>query len=159
MLCAVVGIYVAHVQSAGVLLKVGAQAPDFSGKAGDKSVTLSQIASGESVVLVFYPMDDTAVCTSQLCALRDSYAELSARHCTVLGINPAGADSHTRFANKYNFPFPLVTDTGGRIAEEYGCSGLFGLNRRTVYVVGKDRKVLFAERGKPAVSEILSALR
>jgi peroxiredoxin Q/BCP len=148
------------VQSKGELLKVGSTAPDFTGSVGGGiSVRLSELLKQNRVVMVFYPADNTSVCTSQLCALRDSIAELEALHCTVLGINPADERKHTQFAQKYHFPFHLVSDTGGEIAKQYGCSGIFGMNKRTVYIINRDQTVLFVERGVPPVSDMVKALK
>jgi peroxiredoxin Q/BCP len=149
-----------RVQTKGELLKLGSLASDFTGSVGGgNSVHLSDLVKQSRVVLVFYPADNTSVCTSQLCALRDSMGELGALDCTVLGINPADERKHAQFAQKYKFPFHLVADKGGQIAKQYGCSGIFGMNKRTVYIINKDRTVLFAQRGVPAVSEMLAALK
>ena len=140
-------------------LKVGDTAPDFTAKTGDgTTVTLSVLCTNSRVVLVFYPGDDTPVCTRQLCALRDSMADLRSADCTVLGINPASDAKHKKFGEKYSFPFPLVVDAGGEIAKAYGCKGFVGIVNRTVFVVGKDRKLIYATRGNPPVTDILSIL-
>jgi peroxiredoxin Q/BCP len=149
-----------RVQTKGELLKLGSIAPDFAGNVGGGSpVRLSELVKQSRVVLVFYPADNTSVCTSQLCALRDSIAELEALDCTVLGINPADERKHAQFSQKYHFPFHLVSDGGGEIAKQYGCSGIFGFNKRTVYIINRDRTVLFAKRGVPPVSDMLKALK
>jgi len=138
---------------------VGSVAPDFTGIIGNhKVVHLSELLKTDRVVLVFYPGDGTAVCTSQLCALRDSISELGALHCVVLGINPASEAKHAQFARDYRFPFHLVSDTGSQIAIAYGCSGLLGINRRTVYIINRDRTVMLAERGVPKVADMLRVL-
>ncbi len=148
------------VQSKGKLLTVGSLAPDFTGNVGNSdSVHLSELVKQSRVVIVFYPADNTSVCTGQLCALRDSIADLGALDCTVLGINPADERKHAQFSQKYHFPFHLVSDGGGEIAKQYGCSGIFGLNKRTVYIINRDRTVLFAQRGVPPVSEMLAVLK
>jgi peroxiredoxin Q/BCP len=157
---AALSFWAVRVQTRGELLPVGAKAPDFSAPASDGStVRLSDVLRQVSVVLVFYPADNTVVCTAQLCALRDSYADLTSLHCSVLGINPASAAKHSDFAKQYHFPFPILYDRGANIAEAYGCAGLFHLNRRTVYIINADGTVRYAQRGNPPVSELLAVLK
>ncbi len=143
------------------LLAVGADAPEITAlvdKGNGDVIKLSDLCKSTSVVLVFYPADNTAVCTKQLCALRDSFADLQKLDCTVIGVNPASAEKHAAFKSKYNFPFYLAADHSGQIAESYGCKGLFGMNIRTVYVVSKDQKIVYAERGNPPVDEIINSI-
>lgn len=141
------------------LLPIGSSAPDFTAMANDgKSVTLSELCRAKRVVLVFYPGDDTAICTKQLCAFRDATPDLSALECTVLGINPAGVAKHSAFSGKYSFPFSLIADAGGSIAALYGCRAIFGIIRRTVYIIDRDRTVLYSKRGNPPVSELLAVV-
>ena len=109
------------------------------------------------VVLVFYPGDDTAICTAQLCDLRDNWERVTASGTTVVGINPGDAASHGKFKKKHRYPFPLLVDSGKRVAKAYHAGGLF--TRRTVYVVGKDGTIIFSRRGKPSVDEILAAIQ
>jgi len=137
------------------LLPVGTPAPDFSllDERG-REVKLSGLR-GRSVVLIFYPGDDTPVCRRQLCEFRDRWDEARARGVQVLGINPRGAASHKRFREKFRFPFPLLVDHGQKVAALYHASGLFV--RRTVYLVGPDGAIRYARRGKPEAEEVLAA--
>src|SRR5262249_8286927 len=135
-------------------LAVGTLAPDFSVPDQDGSrVTLSALR-GQNVVLVFYPADDTSVCTKQLCEFRDQWPEMKARNTLVFGVNPARR--HSAFRDKYNFPFPLLYDEGQKIAKRYRASGWF-VPRRTVYLIAPDGTIRYAQRGKPAPSEVLTA--
>jgi peroxiredoxin Q/BCP len=136
-------------------LPVGSEAPDFT--AGDEhggKVTLSRLR-GRNVVLIFYPGDDTSVCTRQLCEFRDHWADAKKSNTLVFGVNPAGSQSHQKFQGKYTLPFPLLVDEGRRIASLYHCSGL--IIRRTVYLVGPDGSIRYSVRGKPQVGEVLRA--
>lgn len=136
-------------------LPAGSQAPDFA--AVDEqgaAVTLSALR-GRNVVLVFYPGDDTSVCTRQLCEFRDRWSDAQQRNTLVFGVNPAGPQSHEKFRGKYAFPFPILVDQGRRIAKLYNCSGL--IIRRTVYLVGPDGSIRYGVRGKPQVEEVLRA--
>ncbi len=142
------------------LILPGEMAPDFTASThAGAAIRLADLRGKQRVVLVFYPGDDTPVCTRQLCELRDDWAGLQSTDTVVFGVNPASEARHAQFAAKYQLPFPLLADTGSRIAAAYGCSTLFGLLiRRTVYVIDKRGRVIFAQRGKPAVAVIRAAL-
>jgi thioredoxin-dependent peroxiredoxin len=136
-------------------LPLGTQAPDFT--ASDErgnSITLSALR-GHNVVLIFYPGDDTSVCTQQLCEFRDRWSDAEKRNTLVFGVNPAGARSHEKFRGKYTLPFPILVDAGKRIATLYHCAGL--IIRRTVYLIGPDGSIRHSVRGKPQVEEVLNA--
>lgn len=141
------------------LLSIGAEAPDiYIPLSDDEIVLLSQLRGRKRVVLVFYPGDFTPVCTSQLCAFRDSWAQLQEHDALVVGINPGGTAKHKRFSATFGFPFPLLSDNGGKIAKAYACRGWFGMNRRTVYVVDKNGRIAYSARGNPPITEILQVL-
>jgi thioredoxin-dependent peroxiredoxin len=137
-------------------LAVGAQAPDFSVPDQDGGrVTLSALR-GKNVVLVFYPADDTSVCTIQLCEFRDHVAAAQARNTLLFGVNPARSAAHQKFRDKYKLPFPLLIDEGQKIAKLYQANGWF-VPRRTVYLIGPDGSVRYSRRGKPSPDEVLAA--
>ena len=71
-------------------------------------------------------------------------------------MNPQSASSHARFKDKHQLPFPLLVDSGKRVAERYRCGGLFV--RRTVYLIGPDGRILFAERGMPSPDQVMKAI-
>jgi peroxiredoxin Q/BCP len=138
-------------------LTAGSKAPDFSLPGQDgKAVRLSQLR-GSNVVLVFYPGDDTMVCRKQLCEFRDQWQQARKRNVEVFGVNPANAESHRKFQEKYHFPFPLLVDDGQKVAGLYHANGLF--IKRTVYLIGPDGVILYAKRGKPDPAEVLAAAR
>ena len=140
----------------GAPLAVGSAAPDFSAADQDgKLVSLSALR-GRNVILVFYPADDTAVCTKQLCEFRDSWSAVGSKNAVVFGVNPAQPGRHDKFRKKYNLPFPLLVDEGQKIARAYNCSFSFA-PRRTVYLIGPDGVIRYASRGKPSTAEVLSA--
>ena len=137
-------------------LPVGAPAPDFSVPDQDGSrVTLSALR-GKNVVLVFYPADDTSICTIQLCEFRDFWAEAQARNALVFGVNPARSRAHQNFREKYKLPFSLLIDEGQTIAKRYQANGWFG-PKRTVYLIGPDGTVRYGRRGKPSPQDVLAA--
>lgn len=142
------------------ILLVGDEAPDFT--AMDQSgntVKFADYKGKKNVVLVFYPGDDSPQCTTQLCQVRDDAKQYEQADAVVFGVNPADKSKHFRFANKNNFQFPLLVDEGGTIARHYGCRGVAGIVNRTVYVIDKEGKIVFAERGSPGTARQLDALR
>ncbi len=139
------------------LLKIGTMAPDFTliSEKGD-TIRLSSFRGASAVVLIFYPGDETPVCTQQLCEFRDNYAAFSEKGAVIFGVNPAGAKSHLSFVQKHSFPFPLLIDKDKNTAKAYGTYAKL-MQKRTVYVIDKKGQVIFAQRGKPPVDEILKS--
>jgi len=135
-------------------LPVGTPAPDFSLPDDAGNVVSLSALRGRTVVLVFYPGDDTPGCTRQLCQFRDDWSEARTRGVEVFGINPQGARSHGKFRQKFHFPFPLLVDQGQKVAALYHANGL--IVKRTVYVVGADGNIRFARRGMPPPAEVLA---
>lgn len=117
-------------------LQVGDAAPDFSGTVADGSTVSLAAYRGRKLVLYFYPMDDTSGCTRQACSLRDTHAAIRARGAEILGVSAQDEASHRRFSDKYALDFPLMADSGLRVAKAFGVagSGLGGLLRRAVGV-------------------------
>jgi peroxiredoxin Q/BCP len=105
------------------LLKVGDVAPDFElrDEAG-KLVRLSGLR-GRSVVLFFYPDDDTPVCTQQACSFRDEFDGFAKADVVVFGISPDDVVSHRAFKKKFNLPFGLLSDPSNKVAQRYGSFG------------------------------------
>ena len=121
---------------------VGQVAPDFTlpgvllagGEAALGQYTLSQ-QRGKPVVLAFYPGDNTAVCTRQLCSYTSGLESFTGFGATVWAISPQGLASHEQFARKYNLAFPLLADEGLTVSKQYGITlGGAGL-RRSVFVI------------------------
>jgi peroxiredoxin Q/BCP len=140
----------------GSPLALGTEAPDFTLPDQDgNSVSLSSLR-GHNVVLVFYPRDETPVCRKQLCEFRDQAQLTSSKDALVYGVNPGHASSHAGFREKLHLPFPLLIDEGGRVAKMYQSKGLLW-PIRTVYLIGRDGKILHAQRGKPTPEEVLAA--
>jgi peroxiredoxin Q/BCP len=108
-----------------VLLAPGDLAPDFTavavgGEYGDGSTVRLSDFSGKTVVLYFYPKDDTPGCTTQACALRDRYHDLIRKGAVVFGVSVDSPESHRAFIRKYELPFPLLSDESHRMVEAYG---------------------------------------
>jgi peroxiredoxin Q/BCP len=124
---------------------IGQVPPDFTLRgielAGDEAVqgdyTLSE-QRGRPIVLAFYPGDNTAVCTRQLCSYTSGLESFTGFGAAVWAISPQGLASHERFARKYNLAFPLLADEGLTVARQYGITlGGAGL-RRSVFVIDAD---------------------
>ncbi|MFM7410218.1 MAG: peroxiredoxin, partial [Actinomycetota bacterium] len=114
---------------------VGDKAPDFSlPGTGGTSYSLSQYA-GQTVVLVFYPGDDTPVCTKQLNCYNNELAQFTDVGAQVLAVSAQDLASHERFATKHGFQFPLLSDTDKSVAGLYGTLGPLGFPRRSVFVI------------------------
>ncbi len=98
----------------------GQKAPSFTLTSHDgKKVKLSDL-KGKTVVLYFYPKDDTPGCTREACGFRDAQAQLKKSGAVVLGVSPDDAASHTKFRDKYKLNFTLLADTDHKVAEKYG---------------------------------------
>src|SRR5688572_21703991 len=140
----------------GGSLKVGDQARPFALTDENERAVSLQSLKGKPVVLVFYPGDNTYICTKQLCEIRDDWAAFKRLGAAVYGINGRSAASHKEFAAKHKLPFPLLVDKGWEVSMKYRAG--WGLIRRTVYVLGPDGRILYAQRGKPSTAEILSVI-
>jgi thioredoxin-dependent peroxiredoxin len=114
--------------------QVGDLAPDFSldGTAG--TFRLSE-HRGERVVLLFYPGDNTAVCTRQFCSYRDEAEGLEALDATVVGISTQSVESHRDWTAKHGLTVPLLADPGGKVARAYGTRRPLGRAARAVVIV------------------------
>jgi len=143
---------------------VGDEAPDFTlNGTGGRAYTLSDYR-GHTVVLVFYPGDDTPVCTKQLNSYNHDLAEFAGVDAQILAISPQDVASHERFASRHNFEFPLLADTDKTVGGEYGTLGPLGFYRRSVFVVDAEGVVRYAHRAiagltyRP-VSELIDAVK
>ena len=143
---------------------VGDKAPEFTlPGTGGRGYSLSEFA-GKPVVLVFYPGDDTPVCTKQLNSYNDELSEFEALDAQVIGVSAQGVDSHEKFSGKHGFGFPLLADTDKKVAGAYGTLGPIGFPRRSVFVIDAQGVVRYAHRAiagltyRP-VSELVDVLR
>ena len=141
------------------MLTVGEKAPAFSllDQSGNP-VTLDEHRGKRNVVLIFYPANKTPGCTKQLCAVRDQFELFTNNNTVVFGVNPQGAESHQRFTDKHNFPFPLLVDREKEVVSAYGCKGALA-TKRTVYGIDKEGIIVFARRGMPSNEEVLEAFK
>jgi peroxiredoxin Q/BCP len=129
-----------------VSLGVGDRAPDFTlPGTGGRDYSLAEFR-GQPVVLVFYPGDDTPVCTKQLNTYNDDLGQFAEMNAQVIGISAQDVNSHDAFAGKHGFEFPLLADTDKAVAGLYGTLGPIGFPRRSVFIVDGDGIVRYAHR-------------
>ncbi|WP_162146702.1 peroxiredoxin [Chitinivibrio alkaliphilus] len=140
------------------LISPGASAPSFSleSDTGD-TLSLEELHADGYLVIVFYPGNNTPVCTRQLCELRDSYEELLSHNAQVVGVNNDSREAHAEFRRENNYPFPLLRDTDNRVAHAYGTARRRGV-RRSVVVIDGEGTVVYAWPGRPSVEEILGKI-
>ena len=121
---------------AAPILKIGDDAPTFTlPDSQGNQVSLSDYKS-KWVVLYFYPKDDTPGCTKQACQFRDDFKTLEALGAKVIGVSIDDSFSHKKFAEKYNLPFTLLSDTDKKVIKDYGASSLL-FTKRISYLIDK----------------------
>ena len=129
-------------------LELGTKAPTFTllSDSGEK-VKLSQF-KGKTVVLYFYPKDDTPGCTKEACAFRDTQSEMTKLGAVVLGVSPDTVESHVKFREKYSLNFPLLADANHAVAELYGAwreKNMYGKKsmgvQRSTYIIDGQGKI------------------
>jgi peroxiredoxin Q/BCP len=121
---------------------VGEPAPDFELEGTHGSFRLSD-HRGERVVLLFYPGDNTAVCTKQFCSYRDAREDFDALDATVVGISSQSVESHQGFTEKHGLNVPLLADDGGAVAKQYGAHAPVVGTRRAVVIVDEEGVVRY----------------
>ena len=125
-------------------LTVGTDAPAFTVKdTNGNTVSLSDFA-GKTVVLYFYPKDDTPGCTKQACSFRDSMSDYQNKDVVVLGVSADDEASHQQFTQKYNLNFPLLADTDKSLIQAYDVDG-GGYAKRVTYVIDGNGKVIHVD--------------
>lgn len=134
-------------------LKPGDPAPDFELKdQNGETVRLSGFRGRSAVVLYFYPKDDTSGCTKEACAFRDRFAAFRGLEAEVLGVSSDSEASHRAFVAKYNLPFRLLSDAGGRARKLYRVKSTLGvIPGRETFVIDREGilRAAFASQFKP----------
>jgi peroxiredoxin Q/BCP len=129
-------------------LNVGDPAPDFSLPASSGGKVSLKRFKRKTVVLFFYPDDDTPTCTAEACSIRDRHADIQAAGAVVLGVSRDDIPSHERFIAKYGLPFTLLSDKDAKVATAYGAWGEKVLYGR--HYVGMKRQTFIIQDGKIA---------
>ena len=149
-------------------LKEGDKAPDFTAKdQNGKAISLANF-KGKTVILYFYPKDDTPGCTAEACDFRDNYQSLIGKGFEVIGVSTDDEKSHKKFETKYNLPFPLIADEDKKIVEAYGVWGeksmygktYMGTTRKTFIIDadGNIQKIIDKVDTKAASQQVLDIL-
>ncbi len=124
-------------------VRVGGKAPEFSLQSHDgKTISLSDYRGKKSLVVYFYPKDETPGCTVESCTFRDFYEEFTEAGAEVIGISSDSVESHVNFAEHHDLPFVLLTDEDQSVRSAYGATGLF-LPGRITYVIDKEGVVRY----------------
>ena len=125
---------------------IGDRAPDFTlPGTGGREYSLTEFL-GKPIVLVFYPGDDTPVCTKQLNAYNDGLEQFHELDAQVVGISAQSVESHDAFSGKHGFEFPLLADVDKQVAAAYGTLGPIGFPRRSVFIIDREGIVRYAHR-------------
>ncbi len=149
------------------ILAEGTKIPAFKGINQDGESISSADLKGTWFALYFYPQDDTPTCTVQACNMRDNFAVLKNEGIQVIGISPDEVKKHKKFEQKYDLPFPLISDPEHKIIDKFGVWGekqLYGRKylglHRTTFLVDKKgiiKKVFVKPKSKQHAEEILAA--
>ena len=142
----------------------GTKAPTFEAQDQNGAlVRLVDFQGKSSVVLYFYPKDDTPGCTAQACSLRDGFAEIKAAGAVILGVSADNSQSHKAFAEKFHLPFSILADPEKRIIGAYGVKmPLLGFAKRVTFLIDRQglvRKVITDTRTKDHDQQVLAFLK
>jgi peroxiredoxin Q/BCP len=151
------------------VIKEGQKAPDFSMPSSEGGEVSLKGLKGKTVVLYFYPKDDTPGCTREACAFRDAQAAIKKAGAVVLGVSPDSLAAHEKFKTKYKLNFPLLADPDKTVAKSYGAFGekvmygkkVVGMIRST-FIIGGDgvvKKVFPRVRVDGHDAQVLAALQ
>ena len=145
-------------------MKINDKATDFTLKDGEGNDWTLSNYKGRTVVLLFYPGDNTPVCTAQLCSVRDHWSEYQATGAEVVGISTDTVESHDKFAEKHDLPLRLLSDADGKVSATYGMkSWLPGRSARGVVVIDGQGRVAYSKAQavslfKPSDDDVLAAI-
>jgi thioredoxin-dependent peroxiredoxin len=145
-------------------MNIGDNATEFTLRDGDGNDWRLSDHRGKTVVLLFYPGDNTPVCTKQMCSVRDHWSEYQATGAEVVGISTDTVESHENFAEKHSLPLRLLSDPDGKVSAQYGMkSWLPGRSARGVVVIDKDGKIAYSKVQplslfRPADEDVLAAI-
>lgn len=151
-------------------LKEGSKAPAFDvPSSAGRNIKLADYKGEKSVVLYFYPKDDTPGCTVEACGFRDKFKEIEKQGAVILGVSPDGDKAHQKFIGKFNLPFILLSDEDKKVCKAYGVwvkKSMYGKEymgvARTTFIIGKDGKISkIFEKVKPDGHnlEVIEALK
>lgn len=150
-------------------LKEGIKAPAFSAPSSDGNTIALKDLKGKTVVLYFYPRDNTPGCTREACSFRDAYAEMQKLGAVVLGVSKDSLDSHRKFKEKQALNFPLLSDPDGKMIQAFGVwkeknmygKKVMGIERSTFLIDGTGviRKIWRGVKVDGHSDEVLEAIQ
>lgn len=131
------------------MIAAGDAAPSFTLEdQNGQTVNLSDF-QGKTVVLYFYPKDDTPGCTREACGFRDDFSAFTGKNCVILGVSPDQAKTHKKFIDKYSLPFTLLADVEKTVCQAYGVwqeKNMYGKKSwgvvRTTVIIGPDGNIV-----------------
>ncbi len=142
---------------------MGDKAPDFSLQSNTGAEFKLSDLAGKNVVIFFYPMDESPVCSREVEAFKEKYQDFKALNAEVVGVSSQSVDSHKSFASKHSLPFMLLSDKNGDVRKLYGVSSSFGVPGRVTFVINKEGVIIFVYSSQihPArhAQEALDALK
>lgn len=137
-------------------------APDFTLPNEEGNEISLKDFKGKKILLVFYPGDNTSVCTKQLCSYSSGMEEFNQLGVNILGISMDSVESHLEFKKKFNLSFPLLSDVSGKIVEQYESKGFLGV-QRNLFLIDENGKVIFQNESLPIfykdTKDVLSELK
>lgn len=149
--------------SANTGTTVGSVAPDFSLPDAEGRAWRLAEQRGKVVALVFYPKDETPVCTKQMCSMRDNWQEYAATGAEVVAVSVGSVASHKQFAEHHNLPQTLLADEDGSVSRLLDMKAMFGGSQRGVIVIDKDGVIRYRKSVlpifRPSDDEVLAAIR
>ncbi|MEK9175484.1 MAG: thioredoxin-dependent thiol peroxidase [Patescibacteria group bacterium] len=150
-------------------LIVGDKAPDFKLKDKNEKIYSLSDYNGKWILLYFYPKDNTPGCTIEACSMRDNYDDFKKIKAMVLGVSVDSTKSHEKFVEKYNLPFPLLSDENKEVVNKYGVWGkkkfigreYMGTFRKSFLINPKGKIAKIYEEIKPALhaQEVINDLK
>lgn len=142
---------------------VGRTAPDFELKDGEGRTWRLSDHRGKVVAFVFYPRDETPVCTKQMCSMRDRWADYQTTGAEVVAISVASVESHKQFAEHHGLPQRLLADERGEVTRLYNVRSLLGGSQRAVIVIDPQGVIRYRRSVipifRPGDDEVISAIR
>ena len=125
------------------------KAPDFTlpDQDGNKFNLYENL--NKHLMLVFYPKDDSVVCTKQLCNYNENLSQFNEVDITVIAVSTDSVESHKKFRDKYNLNFPLLSDKNKRVSKEYNALNLLGMSKRKIVIISPQKEIVFEDTVLP----------
>ena len=143
--------------------RVGDLAPEFETKDQNGNPWRLSDHRGKVVAFVFYPKDETAVCTRQMCSMRDNWRDYQATGAEVVGVSVGSVASHKKFADHHNLPQTLLADERGEMTALYNVKSMLGGSQRAVIVIDREGVIRYRKSVvpifRPTDDEVISAIR